>query len=222
MREAIKINKIQTNNGQIDGLPKNPRFIRDERFEKLKKSIADFPEMLDLREIVVFPQAGKFVCIGGNMRLRACRDLGYKEIPVKVLPEDFAVEKLAEFVIKDNVSFGSDDFDLLANEWTDFDLEDWGLNIPVFMDGDEITDEFSLKDGDRAPFQQMTFTLADEQAQTIRQAIKDAQADGYKYEPMFGNENSNGNALYSQRRTKEFNLPDITVFGNRKTWRGDV
>jgi hypothetical protein len=130
MKRTLSIASVVTNNGQVPGLPKNPRLIRDGRFEKLKRSIVDFPEMLELREIVVFPFGKKFVCIGGNMRYLACLDLGYKEIPAKVLPADFPVEKLAEFAIKDNVPFGEDDFDILANEWTDLPLEEWGLELP--------------------------------------------------------------------------------------------
>ncbi|CAN5507370.1 hypothetical protein BH10ACI2_BH10ACI2_04150 [soil metagenome] len=132
----LSIAEICTNDGQIPGLPKNPRFIRDARFAKLKKSITDFPEMLELREVVVFPFEGTYVCIGGNMRYLACVDLGYKEIPAKVLPADFPIEKLREFAIKDNVPFGEDDVDVLANEWTDFPLEDWGIELPSI-------DEFS-------------------------------------------------------------------------------
>lgn len=84
--KTIKIKDLATNDGQIEGLPKNPRQIRDHRYEKLKKSIEDAPEMLKLRELLVYPiDGGKFVVIGGNMRLRACKELGYKTLPCKVL-----------------------------------------------------------------------------------------------------------------------------------------
>jgi ParB-like chromosome segregation protein Spo0J len=88
MNKTIPITKIQTNNGQIAGLPKNPRFIRDERFAKLKQSIEDLPSMLELRELIVIPQNGHFVTIGGNMRLRAAKDLGFKELPRELLCRD--------------------------------------------------------------------------------------------------------------------------------------
>ena len=129
-KTTLKVSAVETNNGQIPGLPKNPRLIKDARFEKLKKSITDFPEMLELREIVVFPLGKKYVCIGGNMRFLACKALGIAEIPAKVLPADFPVQKLSEFAIKDNADFGENDFDILANEWTDFPLEEWGMDIP--------------------------------------------------------------------------------------------
>ncbi len=84
----INTSFLLLNSGQIEGLPKNPRFIRDERFNALKKSIGDAPEMLSLRELIVYPFNGKYVVIGGNMRLRACKDLGYKELPCKILDVD--------------------------------------------------------------------------------------------------------------------------------------
>ncbi len=98
----IKISELELNKGQVEGLPKNPRFIRDERYKALVKSIENAPEMLRLRELLVVQHGKKFVVIGGNMRLRACRDLGFKTVPCKVLPEDTPVEKLREYAIKDN------------------------------------------------------------------------------------------------------------------------
>lgn len=123
----IAIKDIEANRGQIDGLPKNPRSIKDERFKALKKSIEDAPEMLALRELLVFPHNGKFVVIGGNMRLKACKDLGYKELPCKVIDENTPVEKLREYTIKDNIGFGDDDWDLLKTEWDRLEVEDWGM-----------------------------------------------------------------------------------------------
>lgn len=134
----LPLKKIQTNNGQIDGLPKNPRFIRDSRFDQLKTSLRDLPMMTKLREIIVYPQNGAFVTIGGNMRLRAARDLGWKELPCKILDKDTPIQILAEIAIKDNVPFGNDDYDILANEWTDFPLTDWGIEFPELID---VTDE---------------------------------------------------------------------------------
>lgn len=128
----IRVQDISPNTGQLEGLPKNPRFIRDERFDALRKSIEDAPEMLSLRELLVFPHKGKYVAIGGNMRFRACKDLGYKEIPCKVLDEDTPVDKLREYAIKDNVAFGSDDWDILANEWDAVELGDWGVELQGF------------------------------------------------------------------------------------------
>lgn len=111
------------------GLPKNPRLIRDEKFEKLKKSISEDIEMTALREILVIEHDGKYVIIGGNMRFRAMQDLGIKEAPCKVIPADTDVEKLRAYTIKDNAGFGDWDWDDLANEWSDDPLSDWGVDV---------------------------------------------------------------------------------------------
>lgn len=128
--KSLSISKLKSNTGQIDGLPANPRVIRDEKFQKLVKSIQDDPEMLELRELIVVPSGKIFVVIAGNMRLRAMESLGYKEAPCKVLDADTPVEKLKAYTIKDNVGFGEHDWDDLANEWNADDLSDWGLDVP--------------------------------------------------------------------------------------------
>lgn len=125
----IPLSKIEPNKGQIEGLPKNPRLIRDEKFEKLKKSISEDIEMTALREILVIEHEGKYVIIGGNMRFRAMQDLGIKEAPCKVIPADTDVEKLKAYTIKDNAGFGDWDWDDLANEWCDDPLSDWGVDV---------------------------------------------------------------------------------------------
>jgi len=179
---------------QVIPNPTNPRIIKDDKFKKLVKSIEEFPEMLELRPIVV---DSNMVVLGGNMRLKACLAAGLKEIPIIVADQLTDAQK-GEFIIKDNVGFGEWDWDLLANEWDVEALTDWGLDVGGFdLNAEQFGDEFSLPDGDKSPFQQMTFTLADEQAAQIQNAISDIKAtDEYKYCETFGNENSNGNALY--------------------------
>lgn len=126
----LNIDDLEVNKGQLYGLPKNPRFIRDEKFEALKKSIEDAPEMLSLRELLVYPlDNGKFIIIGGNMRYRACKDIGYKEVPCKVITKETPVAKLREYAIKDNNEFGQNDWDILANEWDSEELAEWGLQF---------------------------------------------------------------------------------------------
>ena len=129
--QEIKISKLEVNKGQVEGLPKNPRFIRDERYKALVKSIEDAPEMLKLRELLVVEHGSKFVVIGGNMRLRACKELGMETVPCKVLPADTPVAKLREYAIKDNNGFGEDDWDVLANEWDAEELQEWGMELPM-------------------------------------------------------------------------------------------
>jgi hypothetical protein len=188
---TVKITQIKPN-------PKNPRTIKDERFEKLKKSIQDFPDMLNKRPLVCFTDTdGKYVVLGGNMRLKAAKDLGLKELPI-ILADEWTEEQKAEFLIKDNVGFGEWEWQQLATDWDNQKLEEWGLEVPGFdLDADKLGEDFTLPDGDKAPFQQMTFTLADEQAEQIKNAIADIkQTEEYKYAETMGNENSNGNALY--------------------------
>ena len=174
--------------------PNNPRLIKDEKFAKLVKSIQDFPEMLELRPIVVNDD---MIVLGGNMRLKACKEAGLKELPI-IKASSLTPEQQKEFIIKDNVGFGEWDWEMIANEWDAEQVADWGLDIPGFdLDSDSLGEGFTLPDGDKAPFQQMTFTLADEQATVIKNAIDDIKGtDEYKYAETMGNENSNGNALY--------------------------
>ena len=180
--------------GNIKSNPDNPRLIKDERFKKLVKSIKEFPEMLHLRPIVVNDE---MVVLGGNMRLKACKEAGLKEVPI-IKASSLTPEQQKEFIIKDNVGFGEWDWELIANEWDAEQVTDWGLDIPGFdLDSNTLGEGFTLPDGDKAPFQQMTFTLADEQATVIKNAIDDIKGtDEYKYAETMGNENSNGNALY--------------------------
>jgi len=130
--KVLPLTKLENNTGQIKGVPKNPRFIKDYRYHKLKQSIVEDPEMLDLRELLVFPMKDKFVVIAGNQRLAVCRELKFKETLCKILPADTPTEKLKRYIIKDNIPFGEADWDALANEWDETDLIDWGLEIPNF------------------------------------------------------------------------------------------
>ena len=185
--KETKISEIKTN-------PNNPRLIKDDNFAKLVKSIKEFPEMLKLRPIVV---NNDMIVLGGNMRLKACKEAGLKVVPI-IKASDLTEDQQRQFIIKDNVGFGEWDWEMLANEWDAEQLEEWGLDLPGFsVDPDKLGENFTLPDGDKAPFQQMTFTLADEQAEHIKNAISDIKhTDEYKYAETMGNENSNGNALY--------------------------
>jgi len=118
--EKVKISKIKKN-------PNNPRLIKDDKFKKLVKSIKEFPEMLEIRPIVVDKDN---IVLGGNMRLRACQEAGLKEVPV-IQADTLTAEQQREFIVKDNVGFGEWDWDMIANEWDAEQLGDWGLDLPV-------------------------------------------------------------------------------------------
>jgi ParB-like chromosome segregation protein Spo0J len=113
----MKLSEIREN-------PKNPRLIKDDNFQKLVRSIQEFPEMLEARPIVVNPEG---IIIGGNMRYKACKAAGLTEAPVYVA--SWGETKDRQFIIKDNVSAGENDMDILANEWDATELNDWGLNV---------------------------------------------------------------------------------------------
>lgn len=136
--EEVKISSIKLND-------KNPRLIKDDKFKKLVKSIQDFPEMLKIRPIVV---NNDMVVLGGNMRLRACKEAGLKIVPI-IKTDDLTPEQQNEFIIKDNVGFGEWDWDMIANEWDVEEIGDWGLDLPSYaadvdysiLDGEDISDQ---------------------------------------------------------------------------------
>lgn len=212
----IPLNGIQPN-------PDNPRTIRDDKFERLIDSLLNFPKMMALRPIVV----DGATALGGNMRTRALvaicempeselldRLKGNKNLakfwhPIRQsgqIPDEWVrqaseltEEEKRRFIITDNAGFGSWDWDALANGWDAAELSEWGLDVPEWagLDPDKLAEGFALPDGDRAPFQQMTFTLADEQAEQVKQAMVEVRkTEEFKYCETFGNENGNGNALY--------------------------
>lgn len=120
--QHIPISRIKAN-------PSNPRVMRDEKFAKLKKSLTDFPDMLNYRTLVAVTDGDHYMVLGGNMRLRAMQDLGIKTAPV-MLADHWTEEQRREFIIKDNVGYGEWNYDDLANEWDAGDLDDWGLDLP--------------------------------------------------------------------------------------------
>jgi len=136
--ELISISKIKAN-------PNNPRIIKDDKFAKLVKSIQEFPKMLELRPIVVNDD---MIVLGGNMRLKACKEAGLKEVPI-IKASDLTEEQQKEFIIKDNVGFGEWDWNDLANNWEAEKLEEWGLDIPGFeaevIEAEE--DDFAVPEG---------------------------------------------------------------------------
>lgn len=123
----VRLSLLAPNTGQIPGLPGNPRQWTREEIIRLAASIEETPELLAARPILAVQHDGKYVVIGGNLRLAALAHLGRKTAPVFVIPADTTPEKLKELVIKDNGSFGSWDWDALANEWDDLPLTEWGV-----------------------------------------------------------------------------------------------
>lgn len=119
MQKTVKITEVKVN-------PNNPRLIKDDKFKKLVQSIKEFPEMLNIRPIVVNKD---MVILGGNMRFKACKEAGLKEVPIIIA--DLTDEQQREFLIKDNTSGGEWDWNMLANEWDAKKLDAWGVDIPL-------------------------------------------------------------------------------------------
>lgn len=130
--EELELNEGQIqvlmNDGSVSALPKNPRQWTFTDIERLKKSIVESPEMIELRGLIVYPYGRKYVAIGGNMRLTAMRDLGWTSAPCAVI-KSVSVEKLAEIAIKDNGQFGRWDIGLLKTDWKDVKFAEWGIDV---------------------------------------------------------------------------------------------
>lgn len=167
--KLVKINEVKPN-------PKNPRFIKDDKFRKLVKSIEEFPDMLNKRPLIVFTDKdGKYVVLGGNMRLKACQEIGLKEIPI-IKADEWTEEQKNEFLIKDNVGFGEWDWDSLANEWDVEKLDDWGLDIPNFnnVDYSEKNEEIDIDSLDETMTIKLNFT--ETEYWTVKQQLSEIAA----------------------------------------------
>lgn len=168
--ETVKISKVKENES-------NPRFIRDDKFKKLVKSIKEFPEMLNIRPIVVDADN---VVLGGNMRLRACKEAGLKEIPV-LKADELTEEQQKEFIIKDNSSFGQWDWDIIANKWDAEQLEDWGIDLPGFdAEGEPSLEDLIGEDKNKPATMKITFTSPEQlqKAEIDIQEILDRKYEG--------------------------------------------
>lgn len=146
--QMIDITKLEYNEGQIEGLSKNPRYLKESEHDKLKKSLTDSPEFLEYKPLMVYAMDnGNYVTICGNMRLRVANELrldGHSEfdtIPCVVLKSDTPIEKIKEYAIKDNVQAGNWDWDELANgEWETDDLQNWGVDCSFLNTDEDDTD----------------------------------------------------------------------------------
>jgi ParB-like chromosome segregation protein Spo0J len=148
--------------------PNNPRLIKDDKFKKLVKSIQDFPEMMDKRPIVCVTDVdGKIFPLGGNMRFKALKEIGYKEIPDTwiQMADEWTEEQRKEFVIKDNVGFGEWDWDSLQEGWGVEQLEEWGLDVPNFIIDENINDIEEIEEFNES----VNFTIKCESIEELEQ-----------------------------------------------------
>lgn len=154
VKERISLSCLELNEGQIVGIPKNPRYLKGEEHDKLKKSLKDSPELLQYKPLMVYAaEGGKFVVICGNMRLRICQELhnegveGFDALPCFVLNKDVSIAKIKEYAIKDNVQAGNWDWDELTNgDWEVDDLQDWGVDCSFLTDTEPVKEMSERKE----------------------------------------------------------------------------
>lgn len=197
--QFVPIELCEFNEGQIEGVPSNPRTREDAKQKNLEKSIEELPEMTVARAALCFPYNGKYVVIGGNRRLEAQRALGRAEIPIIALPADTPVEKLRRIALLDNESTGKTDWDKIMTEWDTDELMGWGVELPEGWDAspNDFGETFQLNEGDRKPYQQMSFILSDQQVEFVKDCLREARNDNsFDKQETYGNANGNGNALY--------------------------
>lgn len=154
IKQRVNLSCLELNEGQIVGIPKNPRYLKGEEHDKLKKSLKDSPELLQYKPLMVYAiGGGKFVVICGNMRLRICQELhnegveGFDALPCFVLNKDVPIAKIKEYAIKDNVQAGNWDWDELANgDWEVDDLQDWGVDCSFLTDTEPVEEMSERKE----------------------------------------------------------------------------
>ena len=144
----IRLTDLELNRGQVEGLPSNPREWTRTDLDRLIESIKETPELLEARGLIVYPHNGKYLILGGNMRFSALREMNAVDAPCYVMPENTPIEKLREIVIKDNGAFGSWDYDMLANEWDDLPLTDWGVPAWETQNLEEVSEPKEVHEDD--------------------------------------------------------------------------
>lgn len=192
----IDITRLEYNEGQLEGISKNPRYLKESEHDKLKKSLTDSPEFLEYKPLMVYAMDnGNYVTICGNMRLRVANELrldGHSEfdtIPCVILKADTPIEKIKEYAIKDNVQAGNWDWDELANgEWEVEDLDDWGVNTSFLnageSDADTLDGLFDTEDDKEEKTKDLKITITidasfAEKADEIKEKITESLGDEY-------------------------------------------
>lgn len=134
---TIGLDLLEPNEGQLEGLPANPRKISESKMDLLKANLQQYPEMLSMRGLLVYPlDNGHYIIIGGNMRHRAMMELGYDSAPCIVVPKETPIERLKAYSVIDNNGFGKWDWEKLLKDWDADELPQWGLNLPQYEDSD--------------------------------------------------------------------------------------
>lgn len=182
--QMLPLDLIEENEGQLFGLPANPRDIAPEKYELLKADIKKYPQFLQYNSLKVYPMDdGKYIVIGGNMRCRALKELGFKEVPCVVIPKQTHVEELKAYIILDNSSFGRWDWPkLTSDDWDSAQLSEWGVDLPIEatdIDIDSFFEENSRENSQSKEEHILIIIPADrlEEKEEIKTLIIDALTD---------------------------------------------
>ena len=204
-RIKAKVSDLILNEGQLGWLPTNPRQWTQTDIDRTKKSLETDADFQEDKPIMVVRHEDKLLVFAGNLRTTAAKALNWETFDAMLYTPETEEDKatIKRRAILDNGSFGEWDMDMLANEWDDLPLREWGIDMPDWeqkdvseVSPDDFGEAFALPDGDKEPFQQMTFMLADAQAAEVKEAIEEAKGlEAYKTMITFGNSNSNGNAI---------------------------
>lgn len=194
----VKLDVIDFNTGQIPGVPSNPRDPEVEYF-KLKDSLTKDAAFTTINELVLYPFNGRYVAISGNMRVRAAKELGWKEISAKILPADTKPEALTRYILLGNAEFGKWDTAQLAEKWAAVDLE--ALNVECndsveSLNPDDLGEEFELPDGEQNKERTISFTLTASQADYLNHVIGVAKQCGLKPPTRYNNADEDANFIH--------------------------
>lgn len=154
--EILELDRLELNEGQLEGLPSNPREIEDKKFDLLKENIKKYPHFLQYNMLKVYKyynnieNTDKYIIIGGNMRFRAMKSLGFKSAPCAIISPDTTIEELKAYTILDNNSFGRYEWAALANEWDEAQLQEWGTDLPIMESEINVDDFFDHLDDENS------------------------------------------------------------------------
>lgn len=153
---VLSLDMLELNEGQLEGLPSNPREIEDKKFDLLKENIKKYPQFLQYNMLKVYKyynnieNTDKYIIIGGNMRFRAMKSLGFKSAPCAIISPDTTIEELKAYTILDNNSFGRYEWAALANEWDEAQLQEWGTDLPIMESEINVDDFFDHLDDENS------------------------------------------------------------------------
>lgn len=196
----IPLDKLELNEGQLEGLPYNPQEMTKKDLKQLKSNLKNRSKLFNMRGLLVYPlENGNYIIISGNKRYKALVEMKCKSAPCQIIDKNTTIEELKAYVLIENKHYGKWDWDAIANQWEESLIEEIGIELPIFEGGEgfkpnECGKEPSLPSEDKNNVEKITFVLSREQASFIKEQLNIAQ---YEESDTFGNTNENGNAIYS-------------------------